>query len=129
MTRSEVTRDALFGGPLPFAQPRAGYRVNVDSVLLVAFAARGRAPRLALDLGAGVGALTLMLARVGVAKRAVLIERETDLAALARENLATNAVARSGIERDPARAGLPPALPQRADLVLCNPPFYPVSAG
>jgi tRNA1(Val) A37 N6-methylase TrmN6 len=129
MTRSELTRDALCGGALTLLQPRAGYRVNVDSVLLAAFARRGRVAKVAVDLGAGVGALGLLALRMGAARSVVLVERETELVRLARENLAANAVPGSVIERDLERQGLPPSLAQRAELVLCNPPFFPAASG
>jgi tRNA1Val (adenine37-N6)-methyltransferase len=124
-----VTTDALYGGGLSLCQPRRGYRVNVDSLLLAAFAANGRRARLAVDLGAGVGAVGLSLVWLGSAKRVVLLEREPELVALARENIAANAVVGTAEIRDLERDGLPRELAQRADLVLCNPPFFPPSAG
>jgi tRNA1Val (adenine37-N6)-methyltransferase len=129
MARSDVTRDTLLGGALTLLQPRTGYRVNVDSILLAAFASRGRVAKLAVDLGAGVGALGLIAARTGATKSVVLIEHQPELARLARENLATNGVTGNVVERDLERQGLPPALAQRADLVLCNPPFFPPASG
>jgi tRNA1Val (adenine37-N6)-methyltransferase len=129
MARSDVTRDALLGGTLTLTQPRVGYRVNVDSILLAAFACHGRAAKCAVDLGAGVGALALIAARAGAAQSVVLVERDPDLARLARENLTANDVDGSVVERDLERQGLPPGLAQRADLVLCNPPFFPAATG
>lgn len=129
MARPEVTRDALFAGKLSLVQPRTGYRVNVDSILLAAFAAQGRRAKLVVDLGAGVGVLALMLGHLGCAKSSVLVEPEPELAELARENLAANGLSGVVIERDLERSGLPPGLLQKADLVVCNPPFYPAAAG
>jgi tRNA1(Val) A37 N6-methylase TrmN6 len=34
----ELTHDAIFGGKVRFWQPARGYRVNVDAVLVAAFA-------------------------------------------------------------------------------------------
>jgi tRNA1Val (adenine37-N6)-methyltransferase len=129
MARPEVTRDALLGGALILAQPRVGYRVNIDSIILAAFASHGRVAKLAIDLGAGVGPLGLILARVRAARTVVLVEREPVLVELARQNLIENAVTGSVVERDLEKQGLPPALAQKADLVVCNPPFYPPGAG
>jgi tRNA1Val (adenine37-N6)-methyltransferase len=129
MARSDATRDALLEGKLTLLQPRTGYRVNVDSILLAAFAAEGRGARLLLDLGSGVGALALILGRVGFVKKSVLIEREPELVVLARENLSDNGLAGTVVERDLERSGLPPSLAQQADLVVCNPPFYPAASG
>jgi tRNA1Val (adenine37-N6)-methyltransferase len=129
VARPEVTRDALLGGALILAQPRLGYRVNIDSIILAAFASHGRVAKLAIDLGAGVGALGLMLARVRAARTVVLVEREPVLVELARQNLVENAVTGSVIERDLDKQGLPASLGQKADLVVCNPPFYPPASG
>ncbi len=129
MTGGEVTRDALFGGALCVRQPRHGYRVNVDALLLAAFAARGRRARLAVDLGAGVGAIGLVLAHVGAAAHVVLVERDPELAELARENLTENGCSGSTEARDLDRDGLPLALAQRAELVVSNPPFFAPAAG
>jgi tRNA1Val (adenine37-N6)-methyltransferase len=119
---TEVSRDALFGGSVELLQPARGYRVNVDSLLLAAFASQRRVRRL-VDLGGGVGALALAIDHlVGVAQ-AVLIEREAELAELARENLAR---ARLASEVYVAEVGprLPRGLAASADLVVCNPPFF-----
>jgi tRNA1Val (adenine37-N6)-methyltransferase len=129
VTHGEVTTDTLFDGALVLSQPKNGYRTNVDALLLAAFAAHGRAARLAIDLGAGIGAIGLALAHVGAASNIVLVERDPALAALARANLVRNRSAGSAEARDLERQGLPPELTQRADLVVCNPPFYPPASG
>lgn len=129
MRTADTTEDALFGGALPLLQPARGYRVNVDALLLAAFAAGGRVARLVLDLGAGTGVVGLTLHHVGAARRVVLVEREPDLALLCERNLerlgATGSVERLDLERD----ALPRALAQRVDLVVTNPPYYPVGRG
>jgi tRNA1(Val) A37 N6-methylase TrmN6 len=129
MARPDVTRDALLGGALSLVQPRIGYRVNIDSIILAAFASRGRVAKLAVDLGAGVGALGLVATKTGAAQSVALVEHQPELLRLARENLEANHVSGSVVERDLERQGLPPSLAQRADLVLCNPPFFPVASG
>src|SRR3954467_213209 len=81
--------DALFSGRLTLLQPRRGYRVNVDTLLLAAFATVGRPrARRVVDLGAGVGALGLAYAFLGSAGRLDLVERDPVLARLSAENLA-----------------------------------------
>jgi tRNA1Val (adenine37-N6)-methyltransferase len=127
--RPEVTQDSLFGGALALKQPRVGYRANVDALILAAFAARGRPAELAVDLGAGVGTVALVLARAGAARRLVLVEGQSELAALARENLAANGFTGSVEERDLEARGLPRSLAQKASLVVCNPPFFPPASG
>jgi tRNA1Val (adenine37-N6)-methyltransferase len=125
----DTTKDALFAGALALLQPARGYRVNVDALLLAAFAASGPVARLALDLGAGTGAIGLVLHHVGAARRVVLLEREPDLADLCARNL-EHARAPGSVERlDLEAEKLPPALVQRADLVVTNPPYFRPGSG
>ena len=56
-----LTEDALLGGRVRLLQPRRGYRVAVDAVLLAAAIDAAPGERV-LDLGAGVGAVGLCLA-------------------------------------------------------------------
>jgi tRNA1Val (adenine37-N6)-methyltransferase len=119
---AEITTDSLFSGALLIDQPARGYRVNVDAVLLAAFAAVRRAA-VCVDLGAGVGAVALALHHLGAVKRVELVEVERGLAALAETNLG-RAGAKGAIHVADLQRGLPAALRQRADLVVCNPPFF-----
>jgi tRNA1(Val) A37 N6-methylase TrmN6 len=122
--------DALFAGRLTLLQPRRGYRVNVDTLLLAGFAtvARPRARRV-VDLGAGVGALGLAYAFLGSAGRLDLVERDPVLARLSAENLVRAGATGESHLVDLERDGLPPALRGAADVVLSNPPFFPPEAG
>src|SRR5262249_22642769 len=106
-----------------------GYRANADAILLAAFALQreGRAPRTVVDLGAGVGTVTLALAHLGSFDRAVLIERRTELAKLAERNLADNGCAGRArvlcteLDEDSEIEAFDEA--QGTDLVVANPPF------
>src|SRR5712671_1202103 len=84
-----LTEDALLGGRVRLLQPRRGYRVAVDAVLLAA-AVDARADMRVLDLGAGVGAVGLCIARRVPGCHVVGIELQPALAALAERNAALN---------------------------------------
>jgi tRNA1Val (adenine37-N6)-methyltransferase len=116
-----TTTDTLLGGALRLRQPKTGYRVNVDSLLLVAFAGERRVERV-VDLGAGVGALGLLALQRGIAARALLIEADSRLVALARENLLRGGFVGEAQELDLTRQKLRES---GVPLVLCNPPYYP----
>jgi tRNA1Val (adenine37-N6)-methyltransferase len=126
---ADTTEDALFRGALTLLQPAKGYRVNVDALLLAAFATTGRAARLALDLGAGTGAVGLALHHVGAARRVVLVEREPDLVKLCAQNLERTATPGSVERLDIATSDLPATLARRVDLVVTNPPYFPPGRG
>lgn len=119
-----AVRTALFDGQLQLWQPAAGYRVNVDTLLLAQFAAtcRPKARRL-VDLGAGVGALSLAYAFFGSAHHADLVEKDAGLASLAARNLQARGQAGDVHTWDLSRT-LPAGLRAVADVVLSNPPFF-----
>ena len=126
--RAGVSEDAVLGGKLLLRQPRSGHRVGHDAILLAA-ATSARAGDRAVDLGAGVGAAGLALARRVEGLAVTLLEIDPTLAALGRENAARNGLG----ERvrvvcldvaAPANAFAAQGLPAgKADCVLMNPPF------
>lgn len=121
-----VTEDRLLGGRVRLLQPRRGYRVAVDAVLLAAAVEATPAARV-LDLGAGVGAVGLCLA-TRVAGCSVLgVELQAALAGLAERNAALNGLDQRvrTIVHDLARDLSPELGP--FDVVATNPPYLPAS--
>ena len=123
-----TSEDALLGGKLTLRQPLRGHRFGHDAVLLAA-ATPARKGEHAIELGAGVGAAGLALARRVGGLTVTLIELDPDLAALARENAARNALAErvrvvcldvAAPVAQFADAGL---APDSVDHALMNPPF------
>jgi tRNA1(Val) A37 N6-methylase TrmN6 len=86
-----LTEDALLGGRVRLSQPRRGYRVAVDAVLLAAAVDASENTRI-LDLGAGVGAVGLCIASRVPGCQITGIELQPELAALAERNAALNSV-------------------------------------
>jgi tRNA1Val (adenine37-N6)-methyltransferase len=152
-TPIEATQDALFGGSVVLFQPPrgAGYRTNVDALLLAAFASapvpspvssgsggaggvpqtasRPRPASVAFDLGAGVGAVGLALLRFGAAKRVVFVEIDDLAAAMARRNLDANGwTDRGEIVRGDV-ADVARSRRGEAALVVCNPPYIAPGRG
>lgn len=133
----ETTFDALFEGSLPFYQPARGYRLNIDTLLLAHFAATGlsgalaapdepfQKPRLrtVVDLGAGVGGASLILARHVTIHQAILVDQNPALLALAAQNLALSSLRGSVLEADLSE-GCPAEIVAQASLVISNPPFF-----
>jgi tRNA1(Val) A37 N6-methylase TrmN6 len=124
----ECSEDAALGGRLVLRQPRRGHRFGHDAILLAA-AVAARAGECAVELGAGVGAAGLALARRVEAVEVTLVEIDPALAALAAQNAERNGLAGRvrAVSLDVtapaatfAAAGLAPA---SADHVLMNPPF------
>ena len=88
-TETMTTEDTLLGGRVRLLQPRRGYRVAVDAVLLAA-AVDSREGERVLDLGAGVGAVGLCLAARVAGCTILGIELQPVLAALAERSILLN---------------------------------------
>jgi tRNA1(Val) A37 N6-methylase TrmN6 len=86
-----LTEDALLGGRVRLLQPRRGYRVAVDAVLLAAAVDAAENTRI-LDLGAGVGAVGLCIASRIAGCQILGVELQPELAELAERNAALNGV-------------------------------------
>ena len=122
----ELTEDAFLGGKLRLRQPKSGHRAGHDAMLLAA-ATPARSGDRVVDLGAGVGAAGLAVARRVEGIKLVLVEIDEGLAELARGNALSNAIAAETIVLDVtsgvgafSAAGLSP---DSVDVVLMNPPF------
>jgi tRNA1(Val) A37 N6-methylase TrmN6 len=125
---SEVTEDALLGGRVPLLQPARGHRAGTDAVLLAAAVDVPPDGTIA-DLGAGTGAVGLMVAQRARTARFLFVERDPWLARLCADNIRLNGLEERAevIEADllaPARErrarGL---LPASVDVLATNPPF------
>ncbi|MBV8453123.1 MAG: methyltransferase [Deltaproteobacteria bacterium] len=115
------TVDSILGGALALVQPSAGYRFTIDSILLARFAHPRRRARV-LELGAGCGVVSLILAALHHPAEAVAVELQPRLAAMIAHNAALNDVVVRAICADLRRniSGLAPAV---FDYVVANPPY------
>jgi tRNA1(Val) A37 N6-methylase TrmN6 len=122
LTKPDITTDTILGGRVTLLQPRAGYRVAIDPVLLAA-SINPKAGDRVLDVGAGTGAVALCLAcRAGDAEVSGL-EVNPDYRNLAQQSAAINGQNVTFHEGDlfslsPKLAG------QQFDYVVSNPPYW-----
>lgn len=123
MSAEALTQDTLLGGGVRLAQPARGYRAGMDALLLAAAVPEGAGE--ALDFGCGVGAVMLCARRrLGPGWRWTGLEREADMAALARSNVEANAAgAEMAVVQGDAHA-LPADWQNRFALVVSNPPYF-----
>ena len=131
MSETDTTDDAVLGGRLVLRQPRKGHRFGHDAILLAA-ATPAQPGEHAVDLGAGVGAAGLALARrVDGLRCHTGGDRSGALRRWPRHNAERNGLAeRSGASVSTSRRTRrsSPRLDCRrtsADQVLMNPPFNP----
>ena len=85
----DVTHDKLHGGRVHFTQPRDGYRAAIDPVLLAAAVPLAAGERV-LDLGCGVGAISLCLMQRVPGSSVTGVEWDEQTAALAVRNARDN---------------------------------------
>lgn len=128
-TGSDETLDALLDGRVRLYQSRTGYRVSLDAVLLAWFAKPRRFERV-IDLGAGNGAIPLMLASRYRPRFIVGLEVQLGMAARAGRNVRLNALEDSvailcADVRDATRTFKPATF----SLVISNPPFRKAAGG
>jgi tRNA1(Val) A37 N6-methylase TrmN6 len=123
-----ITLDALTSG-WRLAQRARGHRHSADDVLTAHYALRARpAARRALDLGAGIGGVGLLvLWGLGDAASLVAVEAQAVSHRLLVANIAGNGLA----ARVEARLGdlRELALAERFPLVTGSPPYFPLGTG
>jgi tRNA1(Val) A37 N6-methylase TrmN6 len=115
----EATDDIILGGRVRLRQPARGFRAGVDSVLLAA-AVEAQPGATLMEAGCGAGAALLCVAVRLPGVRLLGVERDPGMVALARDNIARNALAlRVSVEEGDAllRGGA------SFDGVFVNPPF------
>ena len=89
LLRSDESLDALFDGRLKILQSRAGYRFSLDALLVSRFAVV-RPNEHAVDLGAGNGVVSLILAGFHPRVTITAVEFQAALAERAARNVKLN---------------------------------------
>jgi tRNA1(Val) A37 N6-methylase TrmN6 len=121
-----VTEDSFLGGRLLLRQPERGHRAGTDTILLAA-AAPTEISGLALDIGAGVGAAGLALAKLRPQITLGLVENASFAASLARDNLRLNLIDCGRVYEADVLSGeslrAAGLVAGSAQLVITNPPF------
>jgi tRNA1(Val) A37 N6-methylase TrmN6 len=118
-----LSEDALLGGRVRLRQPKTGYRVAIDPVLLAA-AVPASLVDTVLDVGCGVGAASLCLAARVPGCRITGIEMQRDLVRLASDNAVLNDVfGRVSVMLGDLLRPPPRLEPGSFGQVMANPPY------
>jgi tRNA1Val (adenine37-N6)-methyltransferase len=126
---SGETRDTILGGRLALIQPKRGYRFSVEAILLGRFVRASTRERV-LELGAGCGVISIMIASIYHPREVVAIEIQNDLAEMIVRNAAMNDSERvRAICADLRQKSIAGAEPASFDLVVANPPYRATSSG
>ena len=126
MNTAETTLDSILGGRLRLGQPARGHRAGTDAVLAAA-AVPAKPGEVIADFGAGVGTAGLAVLIRVPDTRAVLIEIDSETAALAEANILANDLSSRArvltVDVAEAGRGLSSGLAGAADHLVCNPPY------
>ena len=118
----DVVEDALLGGRVRLRQPAKGYRAGMDAALLAAAVAAEAGQRV-IEAGCGAGAVLMQIAARRPGVRLTGLERDPAMAGLAQENAALNGADAQVVAGDVAAGfralDLPPF-----DWAVSNPPFF-----
>ncbi|HKN13144.1 MAG TPA: methyltransferase [Candidatus Binatus sp.] len=126
---SDETHDTVLGGSITLIQPRHGYRFSIEAILLGRFAGARKRERV-LELGAGCGVVSIMIAALCRAREVVALEIQPALAEMIVRNAEIN-----GLEsvravcadlRQKKIAGVESA---SFDLIVANPPYRAAASG
>jgi len=121
--------DELFNGHLRIIQKKEGYRFSIDAILLAHFASQLSADSI-IDLGTGSGIIPLILARKMSFPTIVGVEVQEAMADMAKRTIALNGFAeRVSILHEDLRNLRNHFAAFSFDLVVSNPPYYPVDDG
>ncbi|MEI6214129.1 MAG: methyltransferase [Desulfuromonadales bacterium] len=130
MKSEEFTCDELKLFGLQLFQPLHGYRYSLDPLLLARFCRVRDSGGNIIDLGAGCGIISLVLARINPSAAVMAVENNPDLALLIDRNIHHNGLPErvSSVVEDVVN--LRNALPDSSfDLVVSNPPFRTAMSG
>jgi tRNA1Val (adenine37-N6)-methyltransferase len=125
---SGETRDTILGGRIALIQPKQGYRFSVEAILLGRFV-RASARDRVLELGAGCGVISIMIASIYHAREVVAIEIQPNLAEMIERNAALNDLGSVRAICADLRQKSARLEPASFDLVIANPPYRATSAG
>ena len=129
LIRADETVETLFGGRLKILQKKKGYRYTIDSILLAHFIELKEEERL-LELGAGSGVISLVLAFRNPSIRITGIEIQEGLAGMAGRSIVLNGLEdRVEIFHGDARNAGDYAEARSFDVAIFNPPYRKMSTG
>ncbi|MFW6114769.1 MAG: tRNA1(Val) (adenine(37)-N6)-methyltransferase [Thermodesulfobacteriota bacterium] len=119
--------DSILDGELRIIQSRHGYRFSVDALFLAEFVSVNTED-VVVDLGAGCGIISLLLAKTNGARCIAGLELQAELVSQAKRNVRLNGFEQTiSILQGDLR--VLPLAPGCADVVVCNPPYRKERSG
>ncbi|MDR3186852.1 MAG: methyltransferase [Holosporaceae bacterium] len=126
MLMLEITEDHILGGKIKLFQPKNGYRVAVDPVILASLVSLKPQHRV-LDVGCGTGAISLILKLKEKTAEITAIDTDDEMCRICQRNAQANSLdleviaAEVGSSHDPLENRF-------FDVVVTNPPFFAIQS-
>lgn len=125
-----ITQDELKLFNLTVLQPRHGYRYSLDPLLLARFCAVPPGYGKIVDLGAGCGIISLVMARINPTASVVALEKNQNMADLIQQNITCNGLAgQVSVTTDDIINYRTLFNDSNFDLVVSNPPYRTPQTG
>lgn len=118
----KIEQAPWLGGRVQLRQPVRGYRAALDAALLAAFTPAA-CDQSVLEIGTGAGAVLTAIGHRCPGRTLFGLERDAQMADLARQNLALNGLSGTIVTADIADGFRSTGL-ERADWVIANPPYF-----
>ena len=126
---SNETRDTILDGSITLIQPKHGYRFSIEAILLARFAHANTRDRI-LELGAGCGVVSIMMAALYRPRDVVAIEIQPALAEMTARSAAINGLKSvRAVCADIQHKKIAGVEPASFDLVVANPPYRAAASG
>src|SRR5271168_3359229 len=126
---SDETRDTILDGSITLIQPKHGYRFSVEAILLGRFARASTRDRV-LELGAGCGVVSIMMAALYRPREVVALEIQPALAEMIARSAAINQLKSvHPVCADLRQKKIASVEPASFDLVVANPPYRAAASG
>ncbi|MDR0753369.1 MAG: methyltransferase [Holosporaceae bacterium] len=117
----ELTEDSILDGAIKLLQPKYGYRVAIDPVILASFVKLTAYQRV-LDVGCGVGAIALILKKREPVAEITAIDMDTEMCKICERNSRANALSLDVVNTDVENYSH--SREKLFDHVVTNPPFF-----
>ena len=121
LDNAEITHDHLLGGNILVSQPKSGFRVGADAVFLASSIKENNGH--ILDMGAGVGGVSLCLAYRLDKVQITAVELDPVMLALAKKNVVSNGFEKRLCTMQSNISTLPLIMASSFDHVVSNPPY------
>jgi len=126
---SNETQDTILDGSITLIQPKHGYRFSIEAILLARFVHAATRDRV-LELGAGCGVVSMMIAALYRPREVVAIEIQPPLAEMISRSAAINQLKSvRAVFADIRQKKITGVEPASFDLVVANPPYRATASG